>query len=108
MIFVEVKDSVKNTNIMLNMENVISITPFSAGGCVLTLSTGELLKVTDNYSAFTSFIVQKVTGEAVATKVAILKDIPKEPHPKLEQFTLPTEKVTKKGSVPGTTSSALG
>ena len=69
---------------MMNMDEVVEIAPFAAGGCHLFLNDGRIYKVKDSYELFKQFAMQTVSSEDIAARVKSLKkqanialDIPK-------------------------------
>lgn len=83
-LFVEVESVDKNCKCILNMDEVVEVTPMTAGGCHLFLTDGRIYKVRDSYPLFQQFAMQTVSSEDVAARVKSLKkqagiplDIPK-------------------------------
>ena len=83
-LFVEVDSVEKGCKVILNLDTVSEIAPFSQGGCHLFLNDGRIYKVKDSYELFQQFAMQQVSAEDIAKKFAKSKppkdmtlDIPK-------------------------------
>ena len=84
-LFVEVDSVEKGCKVILNLDTVSEIAPFSTGGCHLFLEDGRIYKVKDSYALFQQFAMQTVYPDDIAKQVKSLKkqaaviemDIPK-------------------------------
>lgn len=83
-LFVEVESVEKGCKVILNLDLVSEIAPFSAGGCHLFLEDGRIYKVKDSYELFQQFAMQQVSADDIAKKFPKAKapkdmtlDIPK-------------------------------
>lgn len=83
-LFVEVDSVEKGCKVILNLDTVSEIAPFSMGGCHLFLNDGRIYKVKDSYELFQQFAMQQVSAEDIAKKFPKTKppkdmtlDIPK-------------------------------
>ena len=84
-LWVEVDSVEKGCRVMMNMDEVVEIAPFAAGGCHLFLNDGRIYKVKDSYALFQQFAMQTVSPDDIAKQVKSLKkqaaviemDIPK-------------------------------
>ena len=83
-LFVEVESVEKDCKVILNLDTVIEIAPFSAGSCHLFLDDGRIYKVKDSYALFQQFAMQQVSADDIAKKFPKTKpakdiglDIPK-------------------------------
>ena len=83
-LFVEVDSVEKGCKVILNLDTVSEIAPFSMGGCHLFLNDGRIYKVKDSYELFQQFAMQQVSADDIAKKFPKTKppkdmtlDIPK-------------------------------
>ena len=86
-LFVEVDSTDKQCPVIVNLDMVVEIAPLVGGGCAIFMQdgTGGLtsMKVSNDYSEFKQFVLQKVSAEDIEkrfgkTKVKDLSlDIPK-------------------------------
>jgi len=83
-LFVEVDSVEKGCKVILNLDTVSEIAPFSMGGCHLFLNDGRIYKVKDSYELFQQFAMQQVSADDIAKKFPKAKlpkdmtlDIPK-------------------------------
>jgi len=74
-LFVEVDSVDKDCKTIINMDEVIEIAPFSAGGCALFFNNGGVYKVKNTYDQFKQFAMETVTADDIAKKVKSLKNI---------------------------------
>lgn len=72
--FIEVNSlAPKKCKLIINLDTIIEIAPLVAGGCVLYFSALEsgsprTMTVSDDYSAFSQFVLQTVTEEDIARR----------------------------------------
>jgi len=77
-LFVEVDSVEKGCKVILNLDTVSEIAPFSMGGCHLFLNDGRIYKVKDSYELFQQFDMQQVSADDIAkkfTKAKLPKDM---------------------------------
>jgi hypothetical protein len=67
-LFVEVDSVEKGCKVILNLDTVSEIAPFSTGGCHLFLEDGRIYKVKDSYALFQQFAMQQVSADDIAKK----------------------------------------
>lgn len=75
-LFVEVENLTTGCKTILNLDHVVEIYPVALGGCHIIVNVGgtsSIVKVKDNYSLFKQFVMQTVSSEDIASKVAKLK-----------------------------------
>ena len=76
--FVEVDSVDKNCPVIINLDQVIEITPLSAGGCLISFTyDGDMgtrdIKVKNSYDQFKQFAMQTVTGEEIQARIDQIK-----------------------------------
>ena len=89
-LFVEVQSVEKGCDVIINLDEVLEITPLSAGGCVLFFADQSSpggktsYKVKDSYEQFKQFAILPVSAEDIAKRFPSKKvnkpvelDIPK-------------------------------
>jgi hypothetical protein len=72
-LFVEVDSVDKNCKTIVNMDEVVEIAPFAAGGCALFFNNGQVYKVKNSYDQFKQFAMETVSSDDIAKKVKSLK-----------------------------------
>jgi hypothetical protein len=72
-LFVEVESVEKGCKVILNLDTVSEIAPFSMGGCHLFLNDGRIYKVKDSYELFKQFAMQQVSAEDIANRIEAIK-----------------------------------
>ena len=77
-LFVEVLSVDKNCKVIINMEQVIEITPLTKGGCEIVFTyDGDMgvrrMTVADSYDQFKQFAMQTVTGEQIQDRINAIK-----------------------------------
>jgi hypothetical protein len=87
-LFIEVESEEKNCKIIVNLDTVIEIAPLRSGGCHLFFADSAAvggktaMKVKDSYALFQQFVLQTVSPEDIAKRIAKLSMVEKEQHPR--------------------------
>ena len=72
-LFVEVVSIEKGCTVILNLDAVQQIVPIRAGGCLLEMTDGRQVKISDSYELFRQFAMQTVSSDDIAKRVKSLK-----------------------------------
>jgi len=62
-----------NTKMILNMDDVSYILPLVKDGVEITMTNGDVVRVSDNYSQFKQFVMQTVTSADIQKKIEALQ-----------------------------------
>jgi hypothetical protein len=72
-IFVLVDSIDKKAHVIINMDDIQEVAPFSSGGCLIQFRDGRLMKVKDSFDMFKQFVMQTVTTEQITDRIASIK-----------------------------------
>ena len=87
-IFVQVNSVDFGCPIILNLDEILQIVPLREGGCAIftpdaaAVGGKSSFKVSDSYELFKQFVVQTVTPDDIANRIAKLNIGVKEQHPR--------------------------
>ena len=78
-LFVEVNDKVKGCPVIINLDQVVEISPLVTGGCELSFSDGasvggrRVVNVTEEFTVFQQLVMHMVTPKAMDDRIAKIK-----------------------------------